>query len=182
MESLEPRIIIIAAMARNRVLGRNNGIPWHIPSEQQLFRALTLGHPVIMGRNTWESLGRPLAGRRNIVLSRSSPPADTKAEWSPNLTEALKLAQPATKIFIIGGAQVYQQALPLADTLVLSLIDLEVEGDRHFPTFSTSDFVLVTQRLFTDTPAYTLNIYQRTSNDTPWFSRSRFNGSLEGYL
>ena len=131
------RITLIAAVAKNRVIGAGNALPWRLPEDLKRFKALTVGHPVIMGRRTWESLGRPLAGRSNIVVSRS---ADIKV---PGVTSvgslaaalAAAAATASDEVFIIGGAQIYQQAFPFAERLQLTEIDRDFAGDALFPAF-----------------------------------------------
>ncbi len=128
-----PRIAIIAAVARNRVIGRDNAMPWHLPEDLRRFRALTMGHPIVMGRRTWESLGRPLPGRRNIVVSRDPAFAPQGAEATASLDAALAACAGAQQVFVIGGAQLYAAALPLADRLYLTEIQRDFAGDTLFP-------------------------------------------------
>lgn len=131
-----PEIIVLVAVARNRVIGRDNQLPWHLPEDLQHFKALTVGHTVLMGRKTWESLPprfRPLPGRRNLVVSRQAGYAADGAEVAHSLPEALRLAATADKVFVIGGADIYAQALALADTLEITEVDLDPPGDAFFP-------------------------------------------------
>ena len=130
-----PRITMIAAVARNRVIGAGNALPWRLPEDLKRFKLLTLGHPIIMGRKTWESLGHALPGRTNIVVSRSADLAIPGAQRAGSLGEALDAAAAtqADEIFIIGGADIYRQALPLAQRLQLTEIDQDYAGDVHFP-------------------------------------------------
>lgn len=130
-----PRISIIAAVARNGVIGRDNAMPWHLPDDLKRFRALTTGHPIIMGRRTHESLGRPLPERRNIVISRDPAFVAPGCEAMPALDAALAACAGASEVFIIGGAQLYAAALPLADRLQLTEIEADFEGDTRFPPF-----------------------------------------------
>ncbi len=144
MVAADPEIVLIAAVARNGVIGRNNGLVLHDPVDQRHFRQTTLGCPVIMGRKTWDSLPprfRPLPGRRNVVLTRSTGLQFEGAETAPSLGQALALVGAAPRIFVIGGAQLYAQALPLAHTLMLTEIDADLEGDVHFPQWNRSLFV-----------------------------------------
>ncbi len=135
--SHRPVLTLIAALARNGTIGRDNTLPWRIPEDLQRFKALTLGHPVIMGRKTWDSLGRPLPGRLNIVISRDPMYLATGATVATSLPQAMTLAtaQAPEEIFIIGGAEIYRLALPLAQRMQLTQIDADVEGDAHFPPF-----------------------------------------------
>lgn len=128
-------ISMVAAMAANRVIGKDNRMPWHLPADLKHFKQVTLGKPVIMGRKTFQSIGRVLPGRRNIVISRN-PPVDTQgAEWVTGLEQALSLLQGQPEVMVIGGAQIYQQCLPLAQRLYLTEIALETEGDTCFPDY-----------------------------------------------
>jgi dihydrofolate reductase len=133
-----PRITLIAAVARNAVIGLENRLPWHLPEDLRHFRAVTRGHPVIMGRRTWESLPesfRPLPGRLNIVVSRTidkAPGATRVDSFEAALTRLTDLPE----AFVIGGARLYAHALPWADRLCLTEIDLDVTGDTRFPEFS----------------------------------------------
>lgn len=133
-------------MARGRVIGRAGAMPWHLPADLARFKALTLGYPVLMGRRTYESIARPLPGRRNIVISRGQPELPVGVERAAGLSEAQALAADADKIMVIGGGQIYAQALPLADRLELTLIDAAIDGDTHFPEFELQDWRLLSLR------------------------------------
>lgn len=133
-----PRITLIAAVARNGVIGRAGAIPWRIPGDLPRFKRITMGHPVIMGRRTWESLGRPLPGRRNIVISRTPGFAPEGAEVYESLGAALAACKDAPEVFVIGGNEAYREALEVADRLLLTEIDADVEGDAYFPPFDRS--------------------------------------------
>lgn len=127
------QVAIISALDRNGLIGAGNALPWHLPADLAHFRQLTLGHAVIMGSRTWESLPKkPLPGRQNIVLSRSMSKDMAECDVARNLDEALNIAD-GEHVFIIGGASVYEQALPLADRLYLTRIDAVFEGDTYFP-------------------------------------------------
>lgn len=132
---MKARITVIAAVARNGVIGRDGRIPWHIPGDLPRFKRITMGHPVVMGRRTWESLGRPLPGRRNLVISRTPGYAAAGAEVVRSLAEALAACAGAPEVFVIGGTEVYREALAVADRLLLTEIDADFEGDAHFPPF-----------------------------------------------
>jgi dihydrofolate reductase len=137
------RISVVAAVARGGVIGRDNAIPWRIPEDAEHFRTLTLGHPVVMGRRTWDSLPdryRPLPGRRNVVVSRDRSWHADGAERAGSLGEALQLLEGAPQVFVIGGAELYADALPRADELLLTEIDSEVEGDTFFPSWDRATF------------------------------------------
>jgi dihydrofolate reductase len=129
-------VVIIAAVARNQVIGKDNRLIWNIPEDMAHFKALTSGHTVVMGRKTWESLPprfRPLPNRRNIVISRQADYAAPGAEVADSLENALKLASTAATVFVIGGEQIYAQAMGIADRLEITQVDLEPEGDAWFP-------------------------------------------------
>ena len=134
--SHKPEIVIIAAVAKNRVIGKDNRLLWNIPEDMAHFKALTTGQTVIMGRKTWESLPerfRPLPNRRNIVISRQADYPAPGAEIAASLEIALNLASTAERVFIIGGEQIYRQAMPIANRLEITEVDLEPEGDAWFP-------------------------------------------------
>ena len=131
---------MIAAVARNRAIGKDNALLMHLPGDLPRFRRITLGCPVIMGRRTWDSIGKPLPGRRNIVITRNSHWRAPGAETAPTITAALELVADAPKVFVIGGAQIYAEALPIADELHLTEIDADLDGDSFFPAWDRSDF------------------------------------------
>lgn len=157
-------IILIAAMAQNRVIGRDNKMPWHIPEELQLFKKTTMGYPMIMGRKTFESFPAPLPGRRHIVLSRNRDYMPNGGEYATSLTDALELCGQVDKVFIIGGADVFEQSLALATKLLLTYLEREVEGDITFPDFAEEDFVEETTVHHPDgTEPFTVVTYRRLS-------------------
>ena len=127
------RLTLIAARARNGVIGRNNQMPWKIPGEQAYFKRMTMGHPIVMGRKTWESIGRPLPGRRNIVITRDRAYSAIGADVVGSLDEALSLAGAADEIFVIGGGQLYAEAMSRASRLLLTEIDADFDGDTFMP-------------------------------------------------
>jgi len=132
------RVCVIAALASNGVIGAGGRLPWRLPDDLKRFKALTVGHPVIMGRRTWESIGRALPGRRNIVISRQPGFTAPGAEVAASLDASLALCGRTELAFVIGGAELYAAALPLADALELTEIDAPVEGDTKFPAFDRS--------------------------------------------
>lgn len=161
-------LALIAACAHDRVIGRDNDMPWHLPADLKHFKAMTLGKPIIMGRKTWDSLGRPLPGRLNLVVSRQSGIQLEGAEVYSRLDDALVRAdewareQGVDELMLIGGGQLYAQALPQADRLYLTRIDLEVEGDAFFPEFSGWECVDRQAHPATgDTPAYAFETWER---------------------
>lgn len=136
------RISIIAALAQNRVIGRGNGMPWRLPADLRHFRALTLGKPVIMGRRTYESLGRPLPERENIVVTRNSDFRAPGCLVAHDLGQALAAAGEAPEAMIIGGANLYAQALPLAGRMYLTLVHAWFLGDTRFPEYAEAEWRL----------------------------------------
>ena len=130
-----PRIYLVAAVASNGIIGANGRLPWHFAEELKHFKEVTLGHPVIMGRRTWESLGKPLPGRENIVISRSPGFEASGASVATSVQAAIALCTGESVAFVIGGAEIYAAALPLADGLVLTEIQQDYEGDTSFPAW-----------------------------------------------
>lgn len=128
-------ISMVAAMAANRVIGKDNKMPWHLPADLRHFKQVTMGKPVIMGRKTFESIGRTLPGRRNIIVSRSLPDDNKDAEWVTSLQQAFSLLQQHAEVMVIGGGEIYRQCLPLAQRLYLTEIELETDGDAYFPDY-----------------------------------------------
>lgn len=157
-------VTIIAAVAHNRVIGCQGSIPWFIPEDLNHFRDKTMGNTVIMGRKTWESLPysvRPLPGRQNIVVSSDQTYEAVGAITAGSLTLAIQLAS-VGEVFIIGGAQLYEQALPLVTKMILTEIDYDYVGDTYFPTFDKADW-LVTECLRRDW--YTFVTYERNGHE-----------------
>ena len=138
------RVALVAAVAGNGVIGREGSIPWHLPEDLKRFRKLTTGHAVVMGRRTWDSLPdrfRPLPGRRNVVVTRNPDWRAEGAERAGSLEEALALLAGEERVFVIGGGELYAAALPLADELLLTELDVEAEGDTSFPDWDRAAFV-----------------------------------------
>lgn len=140
LEDDDMKLALIWAMSRNRVIGRNNALPWHLPEDLKYFRRVTMGKPVIMGRKTWESIGRPLPGRSNIVISRHADYAVPEGvrvvsslQAAMALAEKICLIEGTDEAIVMGGAEIYAQALPLADRLYLTQVHADVHGDAWFP-------------------------------------------------
>lgn len=160
---LHMQIILIAVMATNRTIGKDNTIPWHIPEELKFFKKTTMGFPVIMGRKTFESLPALLPGRQNIVISRNSEYQTEGADNVTSLEQALKQCGDAEKGFILGGTQIFEAALPVADAIILSILDRAVEGDTFFPTFSPDEFKETRrERHEKGKEPFTVHYYKRT--------------------
>ena len=137
-----PSLTLIAALARNRVIGRDNRLPWRLPADLRFFKHITQGKPLLMGRRTWESIGRPLPGRRMIVLSRDPAYHAPGCAIARSLEEALAQTGAADELMVIGGAALYQQTLPLVERLYLTRIDADVAGDVRFPEWDEQDWRL----------------------------------------
>ncbi|GJG96494.1 dihydrofolate reductase [Cupriavidus pauculus] len=138
-------LTLIVARARNGVIGRDNTLPWRLPEDLQHFKRTTLGAPIVMGRKTWDSIGRPLPGRRNIVVSRNRGLKLEGAEVVGSLEDAQRLCVGVEQVFLIGGAQLYAEALPSADRLIVTEIDADVPGDAFFPAVDRSTWMEVSR-------------------------------------
>jgi dihydrofolate reductase len=128
-------ISIIVAMASNRIIGIDNTLPWRIPEDLKHFKALTMGHHLVMGRKTYDSIGRPLPGRTTVVVTRDHSLKIEGCIVAHSLDEAIAACAGDSEFFVVGGAEIYAQALPLADTLYATEIQQEIAGDAHFPEF-----------------------------------------------
>ncbi len=127
------RITLLAAVARNGVIGSGGGMPWHLPEDLRHFKATTLGHVLVMGRRTFDAIGRALPGRRTVVITRDPVWRHTDVETAHSFEEALVLAGPADEVFVVGGGEVYALALPFAQRMVVTEVDAEPDGDTWFP-------------------------------------------------
>jgi len=149
-------------MNEQRIIGHEGRIPWDIPGEQQRFKKVTLGYPLVMGRKTFDSIGRPLPGRRNIIVTRNQSFLATGCEITFSLAGALDLCQGEKKVFIIGGEQLFRESMKLADTLILTIVKEDVqEGDTYFPEFSQEDFPLCHSEQVVGVQPYLINTYRR---------------------
>jgi dihydrofolate reductase len=159
------KLSLIVAYSRNRVIGIDNTLPWRLPADLQHFKRTTMGHPVIMGRKTWDSIGRPLPGRRNLVVTRDADWRADGAERVSSIDEAATLCHEQAEAFVIGGAQIYAAALPRADTVVATEIDLDVAGDTFFAELDPHEWREVSRethdRLDPDVPAFAWVHYAR---------------------
>jgi dihydrofolate reductase len=133
-----PKVYLVAAVAKNGVIGRDGGLPWQLPEDLRHFKRLTLGHPVIMGRRTWQSLGKPLPGRDNIVVTRRTGYAAPGAAVASSLEAALALCAGEPVAFVIGGSALFAESLPIAAGLVLTEIQRDFAGDTRFPEYDRS--------------------------------------------
>ncbi len=161
-----PRIAMIAAMGLNRVIGSNNKLPWHLPEDLKYFRSVTWGKPIVMGRKTFDSLGRPLPGRTNIVVTNSPglqiPGASVQGSIDEAIQKAMRQAvlDGMDEVMVIGGETVYRQMLERADRLYLTLVDAEPEGDAWFPPVNRDEWTLADKRDVAGTDSYPAHSYQ----------------------
>ncbi|EIU1682170.1 dihydrofolate reductase [Pseudomonas aeruginosa] len=164
-------LAMIAALGENRAIGIDNRLPWRLPADLKHFKAMTLGKPVIMGRKTWDSLGRPLPGRLNLVVSRQAGLALEGAEVFASLdaalvrAEAWAQAEDADELMLIGGAQLYAEALPRAERLYLTRVGLAPEGDAFFPEIDDAAWRLassIEHAAVDDAPAYAFEVWERS--------------------
>jgi dihydrofolate reductase len=131
---------LIVAMSRNRVIGANGAIPWHLPDELKLFKSLTMGHHIIMGRKTFDSIGRLLPGRTTVIITRQRGFRVAGALVAHTLEEAIAACGNDPEIFVIGGAEIFRAALPLADRIYLTTVDAEIAGDTFMPPIAATDW------------------------------------------
>ena len=129
---MKPRVSLIVAMAKNRVIGVNNTLPWHLPADLKRFKSLTMGHHIVMGRKTYESIGKPLPGRTSVVVTRNPDYSVPGVIMENSLEAAIAACGDDEDIFVIGGAELYRQAVTLADRIYLTEIEAEISGDAHF--------------------------------------------------
>lgn len=164
------RIAFVVAVARNGVIGRDGGLPWHISTDLKRFKAITMGKPVIMGRKTWESLPRkPLPGRRNVVITRQAGFAAPGAEVAGGADEALALCENAEEVAVIGGGEIYRLFWPRVDRLYLSEVDLDVPGDTYLPAVDAAEWTEVWREVHeagaNDSAAFTLRVLDRVTSE-----------------
>jgi len=160
------RIALIAAVARNGIIGVNNRLPWRLPEDMRHFRTLTTGHAVIMGRRTWEAIGKSLPGRQNLVVSRGHGLVTPEVEFTPSFDAALSRVSRPEPVFVIGGEALYRVALPRAELLYLTEIERDFDGDARFPAFDRSRWRESERKAHTATDAidpfaYSFVVYER---------------------
>lgn len=157
---------VIVAAADNDVIGRDNQLPWRLPADLARFKALTLGKPIIMGRKTFESLGRVLPGRPHVVISRQALTLPEQCHLASSLQDALTKARALTadqgELMLIGGGELYAQGLPVADRLYLTRVHVSPEGDTHFPAVDPECWTVIDQEFVAGEPACTFFVYERT--------------------
>jgi len=154
-------VSIIVAMAKNRVIGNKGQLPWHLPSDLRRFKQLTMGHTLLMGRRTFESIGTALPGRQTIVLSRDPEYRADGCVMASNIETALQLVSPTEELFICGGADIYRQTLPFADKIYLTELDVEIAGDRYFPELSAEEFEIIQTEQVKDKFNYQFSVLHR---------------------
>jgi dihydrofolate reductase len=154
-------VIIVVAVAKNHVIGRDGKLPWHLPSDLKHFKKTTMGYPLIMGRKTFESIGRPLPGRDNIVLTRDPSFEIEGCIMVHSLEDAIKHCSPEDKAFIIGGAEIFNLALPLTDTIIVTALERDVDGDVYFEPIDADEFEIVDQQSCTEEEPYQIITYRR---------------------
>ena len=179
------KISLIVAMSKNRVIGRNGDLPWHLSSDLKRFKKLTMGHAIIMGRKTFESIGRLLPGRTTIVVTRQADYDGKGALVAGSLDKALQLAQNNEEVFIVGGAEIYRTALPRIERIYLTSVRVDLEGDTYFPELELQDWKLTEQTEHTSDEKnqfnYSFCVYDRywhTSQPTPCPTTLKNNSSI----
>ena len=144
---MKKSLTLIAAMGKNRAIGLDGRMPWHLPAELQHFKKATMGKAIVMGRKTWQAIGRPLPGRQNIVVSRNPGFHADGVDLAMSLDDAVAMSE-SDEVMIIGGGQLYALALPMANRMVLTLIDIEPEADTWFPEWDEKEWSLTSERVF----------------------------------
>lgn len=162
------RVSLIVAASRNNVIGVNGRLPWHLPEDLKRFKALTMGKPMIMGRATFESIGRALPGRRSIVLSRQQAFTAAACDVVDSVDAALAAAGDVPEVMIIGGGNIYRQFLPLADTIYLTRVDTDLDGDTFFPELDMTQWTVAREEAFPQSgraaPGFSIDVLERISN------------------
>jgi len=154
-------IAIIVAMAKNRIIGKNGQLPWHLPSDLRRFKQLTMGHTLLMGRRTFESIGTALPGRQTIVLSRDPEYRAVGCTVATDIEAAMQLVKPEEELFICGGADIYRQTLPFVEKIYLTELDVEIAGDRYFSELSVEEFEIIQTEQIEDKLNYQFSILHR---------------------
>jgi dihydrofolate reductase len=161
-------ISLIAAMAENRVIGLNGAMPWDLPDDRRRFRSLTMGHPVIMGRRTFETIGHPLPGRRNIVMTQQMRYRAEGCDVVHDLRSAFEASEGSREVFVIGGAEIYRQALPFAERIYLTIVHAEIAGDAFFPVIPPGEFKETEHAAAGSEPPCSYLLLERQGRPLPW--------------
>jgi dihydrofolate reductase len=156
-----PEFIIIVAIARNGVIGRNGQLPWHLPSDLKHFKKTTMNYPIVMGRKTFESIGRPLPGRDNIVLTRDTSLSLSGCIVVHSIQDALDTCKDEEKVFIIGGADIFNISLPFTDTIIVTALEREVDGDIYFHEIDPAIFKQTESARYDIEEPYSIIRYER---------------------
>ena len=154
-------VIIIVAVAKNNVIGRDGTLPWHLPSDLQHFKKTTMGYPLIMGRKTYDSIGRPLPGRDNVVMTRNRELELPGCIVVHSMQEAIDHCGDEDKVFIIGGADIFRLAMPMTDTIIFTALEREVEGDVYLDPIDTDTFEIVDRKMCDEEEPYQIIRYER---------------------
>ena len=172
--SIEPKVSLVLAMTKNGVIGDQNQLPWKLPSDLKRFKETTMGHPIVMGRKTYESIGKPLEGRDNIVLTRSGIIEDTSVHTANSLEEACSLAKRFAEnrgvgeIMIIGGGDIFEQTRGMSEKIYLTTVDMEAEGDTVFGPLQATNWELISSDDVkagpNDTADFNVSVYERDSH------------------
>lgn len=166
----QPHLYIIAAMSENRVIGVGNRLPWHLPDEWKNFKKVTEGKPFVMGRKSFDAPDALHSSYRNIILTSQPKEKSGNTEYAGDLSNALALLLQEKEVFILGGASVFEQALPLVEKLYLTIVHAHIEGDAFFPVISPNDWELVSSQYHKPDDehlyAFSMNVYQRKQNDS----------------
>jgi dihydrofolate reductase len=167
----QPHLYIIAAMSENRVIGNKNRLPWHLPDEWKHFRKITDGKPFLMGRTSFETPDSLHSSYRNVILTTKTAAVMPGKEYASGLPEAIALLHDENEVFILGGASVFEQALPLVERLYLTVVHAHMEGDAFFPAISQHDWELVSSEYHgidaDHAFAFSMNMYVRKQQDSP---------------
>lgn len=163
---MSTKIILIVAAAENNAIGKDNQMPWHLPNDFKYFKQQTLNHSVVMGRKTFESIGKPLPERRNIVITRNHDWKTEDVDVANSLEEVLTYCRDEREVFIIGGAEIYKQALPLASKVLLTRVHTSINGDAYFPSLDSNEWKLVSSEQHESDERhafdYTFEMYERS--------------------
>ncbi len=159
-----PEIIIIVAIAANGVIGKQGRLPWHLPSDLRHFKETTLGYPVLMGRKTFESIGKPLPGRTNMVLTRDGSRTFPGCLVFTSLAEAIETCSDQEKLFIIGGGDIFRIALPITDTIIVTALERDVPGDVFFPEIDPTQFTVSSRQHLEKEEPYAIIRYERITS------------------
>lgn len=135
----------LVAMDKNRLIGRDNDLPWRLPADLAYFKKVTMGHPIVMGRKTFEAIGKPLPGRRNIIVTRNKQYKQPGCEVLYSIEDIYKVGGGTEEVFVIGGAEIFKEVMPMMDRLYVTYIDEEFEGDTYFPNINDNEWRIISE-------------------------------------